>query len=57
MPEEWHGEELVLFALAYLALGLYGLIRQRREVPRLLHDGFRAKYSELAAADPPPDAH
>ncbi len=32
---------------------LVGLVRSRREVPRLLHDGFRAKYSELSAADPP----
>ena len=53
VPEDWHGKELVLFAFVYLALALWGLTKNRREVPRLLHDGFRAKYSELVAKDPP----
>jgi len=57
VPEDWHGRELVLFGLAYLALGLWGLVKERREVPRLLHDGFRAKYTELVAADPPKPPH
>ena len=57
VPEDWHGKELVLFGLAYLALGLWGLVKEHRQVPRLLHDGFRAKYSELAAADPPQQPH
>jgi cation:H+ antiporter len=57
VPEDWHGKELVLFGLAYLSLGLWGLVKDRRQVPRLLHDGFRAKYSELAAADPPRQPH
>ncbi|MGH8993577.1 MAG: sodium:proton exchanger [Acidimicrobiia bacterium] len=54
VPEEWHGRELVLFALAYLVMGLWILTRERREVPRLLHDGFRADYAELST-DPEPD--
>ncbi|MGH8971591.1 MAG: sodium:proton exchanger [Acidimicrobiia bacterium] len=54
VPEEWHGKELVLFALAYLILGLRVLAGSRREVPRLLHDGFRADYAELST-DPEPD--
>lgn len=57
VPEDWHGKELVLFGLVYMALGFWGLVGGRREVPRLLHDGFRAKYSELAAADPPSQPH
>lgn len=58
VPEDWHGTELMLFGLAYLVLGLWGLVGNRRAVPRLLHDGFRAKYSELvAAADPPDRSH
>ncbi len=57
VPEDWHGKELVVFGLAYLALGLWGLIGSRREVPRLVHDGFRARYSELSAADPPQQPH
>jgi cation:H+ antiporter len=57
VPEDWHGRELMLFGLVYLVLGLWGLVRSRREVPRLFHDGFRAKYSELAVADPPHQPH
>jgi cation:H+ antiporter len=53
VPEDWHGAELVLFGCAYLILAIQGLIGSRREVPRLLHDGFRANYAELSAADPP----
>ncbi|MGH9037574.1 MAG: sodium:proton exchanger, partial [Acidimicrobiia bacterium] len=54
VPEEWHGTELVLFAIAYLILGVWVLFGSRREVPRLLHDGFRADYAELST-DPEPD--
>jgi hypothetical protein len=54
VPEEWHGTELVLFALAYLVLGVWVLAGSRREVPRLFHDGFRADYAELST-DPEPD--
>jgi cation:H+ antiporter len=53
VPADWHGAELVLFGLAYLVLALQGLIGSRREVPRLLHDGFRANYGELSAGPPP----
>jgi cation:H+ antiporter len=56
VPKDWHGTELVLFGLAYLVLALFSLLGERREVPRLLRDGFRAKYSDLAA-DPPPPVH
>jgi cation:H+ antiporter len=54
VPEDWHGTELVLFALVYLVLGVRVLAGSRREVPRLLHDGFRADYAELST-DPEPD--
>jgi cation:H+ antiporter len=54
VPAEWHGKELVLFSLAYLAMGLWVLAGSRREVPRLLHDGFRADYAELSTS-PEPD--
>ena len=53
VPADWHGKELVLFGLAYLVLAFHGLIGSRREVPRLLHDGFRADYKELSAGPPP----
>jgi cation:H+ antiporter len=54
VPAEWHGTELVLFSLIYLAMGLRVLFGSRREVPRLLYDGFRADYAELST-DPEPD--
>ncbi len=54
VPADWHGKELVLFSLAYLVMGLWVLSGSRREVPRLLHDGFRADYAELST-DPEPD--
>ena len=53
VPADWHGKELVLFGLAYLVLAFHGLIGSRREIPRLLHDGFRADYKELSAGPPP----
>ena len=53
VPEEHHDTELVLFGVIYLVLALWGLVGSRREVPRLLQDGFRAKYSELS----PPTHH
>jgi cation:H+ antiporter len=54
VPAEWHGAELVIFSLIYLALGLRILLGSRREVPRLFHDGFRADYAELSTG-PEPD--
>ena len=57
VPKEHHDVELILFGVIYIVLALVGLARSRREVPRLLRDGFRAKYSELAAADPPHQPH
>jgi cation:H+ antiporter len=57
VPKEHHDVELILFGVIYLVLAMWVLVGSRREVPRLLHDGFRAKYSELAAADPPHQPH
>jgi hypothetical protein len=37
-----------VFGAIYIVLGLYFLFRQRRALPELAHDGFRAPYSELA---------
>jgi cation:H+ antiporter len=54
VPADWHGKELVLFSLAYLIMGVWVLKGSRRDVPRLLHDGFRADYAELST-DPEPD--
>ena len=57
VPKEHHDVELILFGVIYLVLGAWVLVGSRREVPRLFRDGFRAKYSELAAADPPHQPH
>ena len=57
VPEEHHDTELVLFGVIYLVLAFWGLIGSRREVPRLLRDGFKAKYTDLVAADPPQRPH
>jgi len=57
VPEEHHDTELILFGVIYIVLALVVLTGSRREVPRLLKDGFRTKYSDLVAADPPPQGH
>jgi cation:H+ antiporter len=48
VPEEHHGKELIVFSIAYIVLGVYFLVRQRDAAARLLRDGIRAPYSELA---------
>jgi hypothetical protein len=57
VPKEHHDVELILFGVVYIVLALVVLAGSRREVPRLLRDGFRTKYSDLVAADPPHNAH
>ena len=51
VPEDWHGEELVGFSIAYFVFGLYVLSRNRGVV-KLLRDGFRTSYAELSADQP-----
>jgi len=48
VPEEHHDTELVIFSLIYLVLAAWLLLRQRVRVPKLLRDGFRTPYPELA---------
>src|SRR5687767_14754856 len=57
VPEQHHDTELILFGVIYIVLALVVLTGSRREVPRLLKDGFRTKYSDLVAADPPREPH
>jgi cation:H+ antiporter len=57
VPKEHHDVELILFGVVYIVLALVVLAGSRREVPRLLRDGFRTKYSDLVVADPPHNAH
>jgi cation:H+ antiporter len=51
VPAGDHGRELVFFSAAYLALGAWFLVGNRRDAPRLLHDGFSASYSELSRSE------
>jgi len=53
VPESLHGEERVLVGIVYIALGLFVLLGDRRRIPRMLHDGFRASYEELSAKNVP----
>jgi len=48
VPAHLHGVELVWFSIAYLLLAARILVRERRFIPRLLRDGFRASYAELS---------
>ena len=48
VPARFHGLELVSFSVAYLVLAARILVRERHCVPRLVRDGFRASYAELA---------
>jgi cation:H+ antiporter len=54
VPEEWHGIELVSFAVAYLVLGVFVLAGGRKDVPRLFRDGLAADYAELAQGETGP---
>jgi cation:H+ antiporter len=53
VPADWHGFELVAFSGVYLVMGISVLLRSRRDVPRLFHDGFVAPYAELSARSGP----
>jgi len=56
LPESLHGEERVLVGIVYLALGLFVLFGDRRRIPRMLHDGFRASYQELSEKNLPDES-
>jgi cation:H+ antiporter len=48
VPEDQHGTELVIVSVVYLAMAAYILLRKRRDVGRLMKDGFKTPYEELA---------
>lgn len=48
VPKEHHGTELVLFSVAYIVLGAWIFLRERRSITPRLRDGFRTPYAELA---------
>ncbi len=47
IPSNEHGKELVWFSIAYLVIGAWFLVSQRRFATRLIRDGVRAPYAEL----------
>ena len=55
VPDEHHGTELVLFAVAYLVLGVVMLVRNRRDAVTLARDGFRTPYAQMQADEPEPE--
>jgi hypothetical protein len=51
--ESVHTEARVTVGIVYLILAAVLLYRQRRNVRPMLHDGFRAPYSELSLEEEP----
>ena len=51
VPESLHGVERIAVGCVYMVLGLWIFIGDRQRMPRLLRDGFRTPYAELAEAD------
>jgi cation:H+ antiporter len=49
VPDSFGGRELIVVGVAYLALGVWTLARERALVRPLVRDGFRTPYAELAA--------
>jgi cation:H+ antiporter len=47
VPVGRHGAELVWFSIAYLVLGVWVLVGDRRHVRPLMRDGFRTPYAQL----------
>ena len=49
VPEQLIAAERIGLGVLYLVLGLVIFLRDRKRLPHLLHDGFRAPYAELVA--------
>ncbi len=49
VPEQFIAAERIGLGVLYLVLGLVIFLRDRKRLPHLLHDGFRAPYAELVA--------
>lgn len=48
VPESSHGTELIIVSVVYLVMAAAIVVRKRRDIGALLHDGLRAPYDELA---------
>ena len=49
VPKSAHDAELIIVAVMYLTFAVVVLVRDRGRVPRLLRDGFRTSYADLAS--------
>ena len=47
VPESLHAAERIGVGVLYLALGVVFILKDRRRVPQLVRDAFRASYAEL----------
>ncbi len=47
VPPSYKGAELLILSAVYILLGLWILVRKRRDFRHLLRDGFRTPYEEL----------
>jgi cation:H+ antiporter len=47
VPESLHAAELIGVGILYILLGLWIMLRDRRRVPQLVRDAFKASYAEL----------
>ena len=54
VPAHLHGVELVGMGVVYLLLGARVLVGERRNLPRLIRDGFRTPPAALSEEDPDP---
>ena len=48
VPESAHGTELIVVSIVYLVLAAVTIVRHRSDIRRLLRDGLRTPYEELA---------
>jgi cation:H+ antiporter len=48
VPESLHAAERIGVGILYLLLGLRIIVRDRRRVPHLIRDAFKASYTELS---------
>jgi cation:H+ antiporter len=48
VPESSHGTELLIVSIVYLTLAAITIVRHWRDIQRMVRDGFRTPYEELA---------
>jgi cation:H+ antiporter len=51
VPEAWHGVERIAVSIVYLILAAWIFLKDRRQLPMLLRDGFRTSHEQLRAVE------